>query len=76
VDDAAAVERCRAAGGTLALREDDRPDVIRERLAVYRAETEPLLTRYRPTGLLRVVDAASAPAAVAASAIAALPPGQ
>lgn len=76
VDDAAAVARCRAAGGTPVQRADDRPAVIRRRLAVYRAETEPLLTRYRAAGLLRVVDATGAPAEVATRAVAALASAQ
>lgn len=75
IDDAAAVARCRAAGGTLAQRDDDRPDVIRQRLAVYRAQTEPLLARYRACGVLHVVDAGTGtPADVAARAVATLPP--
>jgi adenylate kinase len=76
LDDAAAVARCRAAGGTLARRDDDRPAVIRQRLAVYRAETEPLLARYRAAGLLRVVDATGSPTDVAAHAIDVLAAGQ
>jgi len=76
VDDAAAVARCRAAGGTLVQRDDDRPAVIRQRLAVYRAETAPLLDRYRAAGLLRAVDATGPPAEVEARAFAALSPAQ
>jgi adenylate kinase len=33
-------------------REDDTPEVIDRRLAIYRQETEPLLERYRVTGKL------------------------
>jgi adenylate kinase len=76
VDDAAAVARCRAAGGTLVQRDDDRPDVIRERLSVYRAETAPLLARYGTACLLRVVDAMGTPDDVAARAVAAVGPDQ
>jgi adenylate kinase len=72
LDDAAAVARCRAQGGTLEQRDDDRPEVIAQRLAVYRRQTEPLLAAYRTAGLLRVVDATGSPADVQARAITAL----
>src|SRR5262249_617095 len=72
LDDAAAVARCREQGGTLEQRDDDRPDVIAQRLAVYRRQTEPLLAAYRAAGLLRVVDATGSPADVQARAIATL----
>jgi adenylate kinase len=38
-------------------RTDDTEQVIRNRLAVYRAETEPLIDHYRRAGLLETVDA-------------------
>ena len=38
-------------------RSDDTEPVIRERLRVYRAQTEPLVARYRKAGLLEEVDA-------------------
>lgn len=72
LDDAEAVARCRAEGGTLAQRDDDRPEVIARRLAVYRADTAPLLAHYRAAGLLRPVDASGAPPEVEARALAAL----
>ena len=72
LDDAAAVARCRAQGGTLEQREDDRPEVIGRRLAVYRRQTEPLLAAYRATRLLREIDATGSPADVQARAIAAV----
>jgi adenylate kinase len=37
-------------------REDDREEVARERLRVYREQTEPLVEHYRGLGLLREVD--------------------
>lgn len=37
-------------------REDDREEVVRERLRVYREKTEPLIGYYEHRGLLRVVD--------------------
>lgn len=36
-------------------REDDRPEVIRERLNVYRLSTEPLINYYREKGILKDV---------------------
>ena len=39
-------------------RADDTEPVLRERLRVYRAQTEPLVARYRAAGLLEEVDAA------------------
>jgi adenylate kinase len=38
-------------------RRDDTEEVIRNRLRVYRAETEPLVAHYRARGLLRTIDA-------------------
>jgi adenylate kinase len=37
-------------------RSDDREDVIRERLRVYREKTAPLIGYYRRLGLLREID--------------------
>ena len=37
-------------------RSDDRPETVRERLAVYRRDTEPLVDYYAQRGLLRRVD--------------------
>ncbi len=37
-------------------RSDDSEDLVRERMKVYRAQTEPLLDYYRERGLLREVD--------------------
>ncbi len=47
---------CDDDGEALIQREDDRPETIRRRLAVYREQTEPLLEYYRARGRLRVVD--------------------
>jgi len=38
---------CDACGGELVQRRDDKPEVIRERLKVYREETEPLVDYYQ-----------------------------
>jgi adenylate kinase len=37
-------------------RADDKEEVVRERLRVYREKTEPLIDHYRGRGLLRAVD--------------------
>jgi len=76
LDDTAAVARCQAQGGTLQQRDDDRPAVIAQRLAVYHAQTEPLLAHYRAAGLLRGLDATGEPADVGARAIALVSPAQ
>ena len=44
---------CDECGGKLYQREDDRPEVIKERLNVYRKQTEPLIEYYSKKGLLR-----------------------
>jgi adenylate kinase len=41
---------------TLTQRDDDKPDVIRNRLAIYHAETEPLIKRYEDAGVLHRFD--------------------
>ncbi|NOX72042.1 MAG: adenylate kinase [Candidatus Micrarchaeota archaeon] len=46
---------CDVCGGKLVRRPDDEPDVIRERLEVYRKETAPLIDFYKQKGILRKV---------------------
>jgi len=46
---------CDECGGELYQREDDKPEVIQERLNVYRKNTEPLIEYYAGKGLLRDV---------------------
>ena len=46
---------CNRCSGRLQLREDDQPDTIRKRLAVYHRQTEPLLKFYKAQGKLQVV---------------------
>jgi len=48
-------EICDRCGGELYTREDDQPNVIKERLNVYRRQTEPLVEYYRRRGLLKEV---------------------
>jgi adenylate kinase len=47
---------CDACGSALIQRQDERPDVVRNRLLVYAEQTEPLLDHYRSEGLLHGVD--------------------
>ena len=51
------LDDCVNAGGELLQREDDNEDVIRNRLDVYRTQTEPLIGFYRKRGMLRTVNA-------------------
>lgn len=48
---------CDGDGGKLVQRSDDRPEVVRERLAAYERQTKPLAEYYRHRGVLEVVDA-------------------
>lgn len=52
-----AKDACDKCGGKLVQRDDDKPEAIRNRLRVYKAQTEPVLGYYERTGLLRNVDA-------------------
>lgn len=48
---------CDRCGGPLIQRRDDRPEVVRERLKVYRETFTPIIDYYRGKGILREVDA-------------------
>jgi adenylate kinase len=52
---------CDIDGGRLIVREDDKPEVIKNRLAQYREKTEPLVGYYEDRGLLNRVDGAKPP---------------
>jgi adenylate kinase len=52
---------CDIDGAKLVQRDDDNPDVIRNRLDVYRRETEPLVRRFEEAGLLRSFDGTRPP---------------
>jgi adenylate kinase len=58
--------------GAWVVREDDRPETVRHRLEVYRAQTAPLVDLYAAEGILRRVDADGEVTAVAARVLAAL----
>ncbi len=50
-------EKCDLCGTALIMRDDDKPDVIRHRLQVYRQQTEPLIEFYREQDMLVEIDA-------------------
>ncbi|MEC9321416.1 MAG: adenylate kinase [Chloroflexota bacterium] len=50
-------EKCNSCGGGLYQRDDDKVEVIRNRLDVYMQETEPLVKHFRELGNLREIDA-------------------
>ena len=63
---------CDNCGGELYQREDDKEEVIANRLSVYSEQTEPIVAFYRDLGLLRVIDAVGDVSVISANAIAAL----
>jgi adenylate kinase len=50
------LEVCDRDGGKLTQRADDRPEVVKERLAAYERQTKPVSEYYRRQGVLTVVD--------------------
>jgi len=52
---------CDVCGEELRVRDDDKPDVIKNRLAQYRDKTAPLVDWYDERGLLERVDGSNAP---------------
>jgi adenylate kinase len=57
-------ERCDIDGSALIQRDDDKPDTIRKRLAVYHEQTEPLVDYYESRELLRRFDGTRTPTEV------------
>ena len=47
---------CDECGGALTIRKDDNPETVKNRLAVFHAETEPLKDFYAKLGLLKLVE--------------------
>ncbi len=47
---------CDACGGQLTLRDDDKPEVVADRLKVYHEQTQPLIDYYNKEGILKEVD--------------------
>ena len=56
---------CDIDGSELVVRDDDKPEVIRHRLEQYHAKTAPLIEHYDARSLLRRIDGAESPDAVA-----------
>lgn len=54
-------ERCDNCGSLLIQRDDDKPEVIRRRLAVYHEQTAPVIDFYRAKGVLAEVCTSGAP---------------
>ena len=51
------LDACTGAGGELIQRDDDNEETIKNRLDVYRQQTEPLIEYYQTRGRLKTVDA-------------------
>lgn len=56
---------CDIDGSPLIVRDDDKPEVIRKRLATYHEKTEPLVSYYDSRSVLRRIDGEAAPEEVA-----------
>ena len=65
-------EKCGACGGELYQREDDKEDVIANRLKVYADQTAPIIAFYRDKGLLLTTPATGSVEDITAQAIALL----
>jgi adenylate kinase len=52
---------CDIDGGKLIVRDDDKPDVIKNRLKQYQEKTEPLIEYYEESGILNHVNGAQSP---------------
>jgi adenylate kinase len=57
-------DKCDQDGSRLVQRDDDKPDVIKNRLNVYHENTEPLIEYYDEHGLMRRIDGTRPPAEV------------
>jgi adenylate kinase len=55
---------CDQDGSRLIQRDDDKPDVVRNRLRVYHEQTEPLIEYYDEQGVMRRIDGTREPAEV------------
>ena len=51
----AAGEKCDKCGAELSIRKDDNPEVVKDRLTIYHAETKPLEQYYESKGILKTV---------------------
>jgi adenylate kinase len=52
---------CDQDGSRLVQRDDDKPEVVRNRLAVYHGQTEPLISYYDQQGVMRRIDGTRSP---------------
>lgn len=52
---------CDQDGSRLIQRDDDKPEVVRNRLAVYHTQTEPLISYYDQQGVMRRIDGTRSP---------------
>ena len=64
--------RCGRCGGEIYQRDDDQEETIRRRLAVYHAQTSPLVAWYGERGLLRPIDGEGRPEEIQGRIFAAL----
>ena len=53
--------KCDRCGGELYIRDDDKIDSIKNRLRVYKEQTEPLIAYYRDKGRLQEIDSSKSP---------------
>ena len=63
---------CDNCGGELYQRDDDKEEVVANRLNVYSEQTEPIIAFYRNLGLLKVINAVGNVSEISTNAIAAL----
>ena len=47
---------CDACGEKLILRDDDKPETVKNRLSVYHEQTHPLIDYYKKKGVLHAID--------------------
>ena len=48
--------KCDTCGGDLIIRDDDKPETVKNRLAVYHEQTQPLIDYYTRKGIIKEVD--------------------
>lgn len=63
---------CDQCGAELTIRKDDNPDTVKDRLAVYHAQTEPLIEYYEKAGLLRKINGLGDTAEIASNFLSAM----
>lgn len=57
-------EKCNGCGGPLTLRDDDKPESVKKRLAVFHQATEPMIEFFKKQNILIEIDGKPAPEAV------------